>query len=140
MSKWIKKLEQRLDEIGSTPEQKEWFKEGFRAGQAEWSAFYSHLPQLFQITIDEYLQSSESYTPSSGSEYPHSKADMMRFFAAVIAKETETRAQMDSFYEAGKNDKYRCPNCDISYYSGLQMAYHQFDKHAILEPGKCRGL
>lgn len=91
-----------MDELGCGPEQKEWFKQGFSAGQAEWSSFYSGLPFIFQQTIDEYLfHSSERVAGSAGSNYPKSKEEAMKWFAAAIEKETELHAQVDGFLEAG---------------------------------------
>ena len=130
----INKLEKRLDAIARKPDEEAVYKEGFRAGQAEWERFYSGLPFLFQQTIDEYLfHSSERTATSAGSSYPNTKEEAMKWFAAAIDKETKVHAQVDGFLKAGKgNTKYRCPNCDVEYFSSLLMAFHQFDKHAIL--------
>jgi hypothetical protein len=50
-----------------------------------------------------------------------------------LLKETELHVQVDGFLKAGKGDtKYKCPNCDVEYFSRLLMAFHQFNNHAIL--------
>lgn len=131
--KKIKELEQRVDQITRRPEEEKAYREGFLAGQAEWSRFYSNLPYIFQQTIDEYLfRSPERYYVGSGDSYPKTKEEAKIWFAAAIQKETELHANLGGFLRGGKgNTVYKCPNCDAEYFSGLLMAFHMFDNHAI---------
>jgi hypothetical protein len=50
----------------------------------------------------------------------------MKWFAAVI----DEKSELQGSYGEGST-KYKCPNCDVEYFSSLLMAFHQFENHAI---------
>jgi hypothetical protein len=128
----VKELEERLDQVERGPREEKAYQEGFMEGQREWVSFYDCLPFIFRQTINEYMYHSSERCANSGGSYPSTKEEAMKWFAAVIEKESKLRAQLDGFSRAGiGNTKYKCPNCGVEYFSSLLMAFHQFKNHAI---------
>jgi hypothetical protein len=121
-------LEKRLDQL--TPKQEEAYRRGVLDGERAGLNLLGHLPFIFQQTINEYLHSPEKYVSGPSSQFPRTKQEALDWFKPVIEKQTEFHAKLDSFY--GKDSTmYKCPNCPAEYFSGLLMAFHMFDRHAV---------
>ena len=123
----IEGLEKRLDQLN--PKETEAYRRGLLDGERAGVTFFGHLPMLYQTAILEYLKSPEKYVSGSGSQFPSTKQEALDWFKPVIEQQTEFHGKLDSFYGRGST-MYKCPSCQAGY-SGLLMAFHMFEKHAV---------
>jgi hypothetical protein len=109
-----------VDRIGGGAES---YKLGYLAAEGECAQFIDSLPTIIRQAISEYMRSPEVY----GSQKLKDEGES--WWMEHMRKLQEQAMKASSYGEG--STMYKCPNCDVEYFSSLLMAFHMFDKHAI---------